>query len=144
MRKLISISLSLLFVSAVAFADDRIIPRGSKIFIDKIGENLDMYLKAEITKKKIAVKIVGDSENADYILTGVAEGNEERKWHEGWLTGEKDHVTGAIQLLNREGDFIWASEAGDRSFWWGSLKRGGPRKVADRLANNLKDIVQKK
>ena len=144
MRKLIPISLILLFVSAVALADDRIIPRGSKIFIDEIGENLDMYLKAEIVKKKIAVRIVSDPERADYILTGVAEGNEERKWHEGWLTEEKDHVTGAIQLLNREGDFVWASEAGDRSFWWGSLKRGGPRKVADRLANNLKDIVQKK
>ena len=145
MRKLISISLILLFVSAVAFADDRIIPRGSKIYIDKIGKDLDIYLKAEIIKKKIAVKIVGDKETADYIIQGAADESEEaRKWHEGWLTSEKDHNTAAIQLIDREGDFLWASEAGDRSVWWGSLRRGGIRKVADRLANNLKDIVQKK
>ena len=145
MRKLISIYLILLFVSAVAFADDRIIPRGSKIYIDKIGEDLDIYLKAEIIKKKIAIKIVSDKEDADYILQGAADESEEaRKWHEGWLTSEKDHNTAAIQLIDREGDFLWASEAGDRSVWWGSLRRGGIRKVADRLANNLKDIVQKK
>ena len=145
MRKLIPISLILLFVSAVAFADDRIIPRGSKIYIDKIGEDLDIYLKAEIVKKKIAVKIVGDKETADYIIQGTADQSEEaRKWHEGWLTTEQDRSTAAIQLVNREGDFLWASEAGDRSLWWGALRRGGIRKVADRLANNIKDIVQKK
>jgi len=145
MRKLILLSLILLFVSAVAFADDRIIPRGSKIYIDKIGEDLDIYLKAEIVKKKIAIKIIGDKETADYIIQGTADQAEEaRKWHEGWLTTEQDRNTAAIQLVNREGDFLWASEAGDRSIWWGALRRGGIRKVADRLANNIKDIVQKK
>ena len=145
MRKLLSISLLLLFVSAVAFADDRIIPRGSTIYIDKIGEDLDIYLKAEIIKKKIAIKIVADKEDADYIIQGAADESEEaRRWHEGWLTSEKDHNTAAIQLIDREGDFLWASEAGDRSVWWGTLRRGGMRKVADRLANNIKDIVQKK
>src|SRR5262249_49172970 len=34
-----------------------------------------------------------------------------------------------------------SSEAGDRSLWWGSLKRGGERKVADRLVHNLKDAM---
>jgi len=134
----------ILVVTSVALADDRIIPRGSKIYIDEIPENVGMYLKAEIVKKKIPIQIVTKQEDADYILQGIAEGDEERKWHEGWLTGERDHTTAAIELLDKEGNFIWASEAGDRSMMWGLLKRGGPRKVADRLANNLKDIVMKR
>ncbi len=144
--KRITFSLVSLMVlaSSVALADDRIIPRGSKIYIGKIAEDMDMYLKAEIVKKKIPIKIVNNEEDADYIIQGIAEGDEERKWHEGWLTAGRDHVIAAIQLTDKEGNFLWASEAGDRSQWWGGLRRGGPRKVADRLANNIKDIVQKK
>jgi hypothetical protein len=36
---------------------------------------------------------------------------------------------------------MWASEAGDRSLMWGALARGGQRKVADRLVNNLKKAL---
>lgn len=146
MMKAFAISLVslMVLVSSVAFAADRIIPRGSKIYIDKIAEDIDMYLKAEIVKKKIPIKIVSDREIADYIIEGIAEGDEDRKWHEGWLTGSRDHTTAAIQLIDNEGTFLWASEAGDRSQWWGGLRRGGPRKVADRLANNIKDIVMKR
>jgi hypothetical protein len=39
---------------------------------------------------------------------------------------------------------IWAGEAGDRSLWWGSLKRGGQRKVADRIVSKMKDDLFKK
>jgi hypothetical protein len=41
-----------------------------------------------------------------------------------------------------EKKMIWASEAGDRSWWWGALKRGGQRKTAERLVKNLKKAVQ--
>ena len=83
----------ILVVTSVALADDRIIPRGSKIYIDEIPENVGMYLKAEIVKKKIPIQIVTKQEDADYLLQGIAEGSEDRKWHEGWLTVEKDHTT---------------------------------------------------
>jgi hypothetical protein len=33
---------------------------------------------------------------------------------------------------------IWAGEAGDRSLWWGGIKRGGQRKVADRIVKEMK------
>ena len=133
----------IVLVSSVVLADDRIIPRNAKVYIGEIAEDIDMYLKAEIVKKKIPIKIVNDIEEADYIIQGIAEGDEERAWHEGWLTAGRDHVIAAIQLTDKEGNFLWASEAGDRSQWWGGLRRGGPRKVADRLANNIKDIIRK-
>lgn len=124
-----------------ALAEERILPRDSKIFIEDFPEDLDMYLKAEIVKKKVPLEIVTTREEAHYILRGTAEGDEDRKWHEGWLTAERDHVTAAVELVDQEGNFIWASEAGDRSWFFGPLKRGGSRKVAERLASNLKKIV---
>ena len=51
-------------------------------------------------------------------------------------------VPESIKLLSTEGQVIlWASEAGDRSLWWGNLRRGGMRKVAERLVKNLKKYM---
>ena len=58
---------------------------------------------------------------------------------------DRDHATGNVTIVERStGKFLWASEAGDRSLWWGALKRGGARKVADRIVNNLKGVIQSK
>ncbi|HSB16064.1 MAG TPA: hypothetical protein VLE22_16530 [Bryobacteraceae bacterium] len=58
-----------------------------------------------------------------------------------WL-GLHDIASGAVSLADKGGTVVlWSSEAGDRSIWWGALKRGGPRKVADRLVHNLKDAM---
>jgi len=40
---------------------------------------------------------------------------------------------------------VWAGEAGDRSLCWGGLKRGGQRKVAVRIVEQMqKDLFGKK
>ena len=41
-------------------------------------------------------------------------------------------------LSVKEKTLVWAGEAGDRSLWFGSLKRGGERKVADRIVSQMK------
>ena len=52
-------------------------------------------------------------------------------------------ATGSVSLLDKTGTTVlWSSEAGDRSLFWGSMKRGGPRKVADRLISNLKKAME--
>ena len=119
MKKIaVLVSLLLLFGLVNVWAGPRPIPKDAKIYIEKLPLELDMYLKAEIVKKKVPVKIVTHKEDADFVIQGFAEGNEDRKWHEGWLTAEKDHVTAAIEMVDKEGNFVWASEAGDRS-WFG-------------------------
>jgi len=48
-----------------------------------------------------------------------------------------------VSLLDKSGTTVlWSSEAGDRSILFGSMKRGGPRKVADRLVSNLKKAME--
>ena len=119
-------------------------PAGASFFIEEMEDDLDGYLKAEIFKKKIPIKIAAVINEADFILGGSAVLEKEQSWHEGWLTPDKDNNVGNIQAVHREsGELVWASEAGDRSLLWGGFKRGGIRKVADRLANNLKKAILK-
>jgi hypothetical protein len=59
------------------------------------------------------------------------------------MTGvERDRNQGNIQIVDvKQKTVVWAGEAGDRSFWWGSLKKGGTRKVAERTVNKMKDQI---
>jgi hypothetical protein len=116
-----------------------------KIFIDKMDNNLDQYLRAEVMKQmKGRVTIVLDKADCDAILTGVTE---EKKGTGAQITGRylglHDNATGTVSLLDKEGKTIlWVDEAGDRSLLFGVMKRGGERKVADRLIGKLKKAMQ--
>jgi hypothetical protein len=116
-----------------------------KIFIAAMANDMDQYIRAEITKQlsgRLTVVLV--EEEADAVLSGVGE------WQKGtkatvtgrWL-GLHDTATGAVSLTTRDGvTVLWSGEAGDRSLWFGAMKRGGPRKVADRLVHELKKTLE--
>lgn len=117
--------------------------RGSKLFIEPMPQDLDSYIKAEVVKQKIKLLIVGSPDDADYVMVGTSTEEERRKWHEGWLTAERDKTAGSVSIVKRaDKSLVWAGEAGDRSIWWGALKRGGHRKVAARLVQQLKKHVK--
>jgi len=120
----------------------RPIPKGAKIYVEKMEQDLDGYIRAEMVKKRVPLVIVTKPEEADIVMTGSSTPTDKAKWHEGWLTPERDKTTGNIMVVERQtGEFFWASEAGDRSWFWGALKRGGHRKVAERLVSNLKKAI---
>ena len=61
----------------------------------------------------------------------------------GRYLGLHDNATAAVTLTDRTGTAVlWTGEAGDRSLLFGALKRGGPRKVAERLISNLKKAME--
>src|SRR5258706_867762 len=115
-----------------------------KIFIEKMPNDLDQYLRAEISKQfKGRLIVVLDKKDADGILTGI---DEEKKGTGAQITGRylglHDNATGTISLLDKEGkNILWSDEAGDRSLLLGAMKRGGQRKVADRLISKLKKAM---
>lgn len=137
----------LLCLGTTLFAQAPSLRSINKIYVEKMDNNLDQYIRAEITKKfKGKIVVVVHPEDADAIMAGVGE----HKTGVGaavtgrWL-GLHDTATGSVSLLDKEGKIVlWSSEAGDRSIWWGAMKRGGPRKVADRLINNLKKAMNAK
>ncbi len=140
---LLLLLLGLLATGVAAQTKSKPIPRNAKIYLEKMDGDLDGYLRAELVKKSIPLEVVLNEEEADLVMTGKSQGDEKRKWHEGWLTAERDHATANVMIVERKtGKFLWATEAGDRSIWWGALKRGGQRQVANRIANNLKKAIQ--
>ncbi|MCC6391131.1 MAG: hypothetical protein IT167_11055 [Bryobacterales bacterium] len=111
------------------------------IFVDKMPDDLDQYIRAEITKQlkgRLTVTLV--RKQADAILTGVAESHTGTgSMITGRYLGLHDTASGSVSVLDATGTkVLWSEEAGDRSLWFGALKRGGPRKVADRLVGKLR------
>jgi hypothetical protein len=134
-----------------AFADEQQGGTGSlrsirKIYIDKMDNDLDQYLRAEIQKQfKNEITVVLKAEDADAIMAGVSEHqNGTRAAVTGRWLGLHDTASGSVSLLDKGGSTVlWSGEAGDRSVMFGAMKRGGPRKVADRLIHNLRKAMER-
>lgn len=117
-----------------------------KLFIEKLPNDLDQYLKAEIFKQaKGRLTIVLDKADSDGILTGVSEQEAGAlKQVTGRYLGLHDTATGSLSLLDKTGKTIlWADEAGDRSLMFGVMRRGGERKVAERLVKKMIEAMVK-
>src|SRR5688572_10590448 len=88
----------------------------NKIYVDKMPNDTDQYIRAEIVKQfKGKVVVVLKTEDADAILAGVGE---HKSGAANALTGRwlglHDTATASVSLLDKEGKVVlWASEAGD-------------------------------
>jgi hypothetical protein len=114
------------------------IPPGSRIYVAPMEGKLEGFIAAELVKKKLPIVVVIDEKDADFIITGASIKGDDKWFHSVFGTG-KDKNEANIQVVDvKERSIIWAGEAGDRSLWWGNIKRGGQRRVADRLIDKLK------
>jgi hypothetical protein len=110
---------------------------GSKLFIAPMEGSLNGFIAPEIIKKRVPMIVVTDEKDADFILTGASIRGDDKWYHT--VFGGKDKNEGNVQLISvKDKQMVWAGEAGDRSMWWGGLKRGGQRKVADRIVKQMK------
>jgi hypothetical protein len=113
------------------------VPANSKVFISNMEGGLHSFLATEIIKQKIPVTVVTDDKEADFVLVGAVLKADD-KWYHTVFNG-KDKNEGSVQFLSvKDKTMVWAGEAGDRSLFWGSLKRGGQRKVAERIVKQMK------
>jgi len=109
---------------------------GTKLFISPMEGELDGFLSAEIVKKKLPFVAVTDEKEADYVLAGASL-VEDNKWYH-VIFGGKDKNEGNVRLLSvKDKKMVWAGEAGDRSLWAGGLRRGGQRRIADRIVKKM-------
>jgi hypothetical protein len=132
------LTLILLVCVSIGFAHkEPAIPNGSKVFIASMENGLDGFIATEIIKQKVPVAVVTDENDADYVLAGASIKADDKWYHT--VFGGKDKNEGNVKLLSvKEKRMVWAGEAGDRSLWFGGLKRGGERKVADRIVSQMK------
>jgi hypothetical protein len=114
------------------------IPDGAKVFVAPMEGKLDGFIAAELVKKKLPITVVIDENAADYIITGASIKGDDKWYHSVYGTG-KDKNEANIRVVSvKDRAVVWAGEAGDRSLWWGNVRRGGQRRVADRLIDKLK------
>lgn len=110
---------------------------GSRIFISEMEGKLDGFIASEVIKQRLPVRVVLDEKDADFVLAGASIKADDKWYHVAF--GGKDKNEGNVKLLDiKSRTMVWAGEAGDRSLWYGGFRRGGQRKVADRIVRQLK------
>jgi hypothetical protein len=128
-------SLAALSVGILVGAE--VVPSGSKVFISEMEGKLDGFIAPEIIKQKLPFQVVLDEKDADFVLAGASIKADDKWYHVAF--GGKDKNEGNVKLLNvKSRTMVWAGEAGDRSLWYGGLRRGGQRKVAERIVKQMK------
>jgi hypothetical protein len=152
--KSVAVSLLLLSFAAICAAQDKSgntnssaqpvlsqryrIPDGSKVYVAPMEGKLDGFISAELVKKKLPITVVIDESAADYIIAGASIKGDDKWYHSVFGTG-KDKNEGNIRVISvKDRAVVWAGEAGDRSLFWSDMRRGGQRRIADRLIDKLK------
>ena len=121
-------------------------PIGAKFYIAPMPDGFDGFISAEILKRKLPLTVVDDERVADFIITGGTNKGV-HKWYDTVFGSgyERDRNQGNIRIIRvKDRTVVWAGEAGDRSLWWGALKKGGQRKVADRIVGKMNSQFIKK
>ena len=121
-------------------------PIGAKFYVAPMPEGFDGFISAEILKRKLPLTVVADERVADFIITGSTNKGV-HKWYDTVFGSgyERDRNQGNIRVIRvKDRTVVWAGEAGDRSLWWGALKKGGQRKVADRIVGKMNSQFIKK
>jgi hypothetical protein len=111
-----------------------------KLYVDKMKNNLDQYLRAELSKRLPGrFTLVLNKDEADAVMVGTGEQKTDAgSVFTGRYLGLHDTASGAVSIVDKAGTVLWASEAGDRTLLFGPLKRGGAPEVASRLVQDLK------
>lgn len=136
--RLVTLSLILAGIAGLATAQTKV-PQGAKVFIAPMEGELHTFIAAEMVKKKIPLTVVMEESAAEFILTGGSRQTGDNKWYDTVFGTERDRNEGSVTMISvKDKSLAWAGEAGDRSLWFGPLKRGGQRKIADRIVSRMK------
>ncbi len=91
-----------------------------KVFIDKMPNDLDRYLRSEFSKQMEGrIVIVLAEKDADATITSLSVVNKDRKV------------------------LLWSDDAGDRNLMSSAVKPGGERRVAEQFVSKLKKEIAK-
>jgi len=127
----------LAFAAVVCFGDERVVPAGSKVFVEAT-DGFDTYLGAALHKKHVPLVIVADKEKAEYALEGVSDHVKAGSAKTVFLGQIHSDEQAGIRLVNRKtGEVVFAYAVNKKN----SLH--GRQTAAEACAKHLKDIVGK-
>lgn len=114
------------------------IPDNARVYITHMAGDLDGYIAAELVKQRIPVTVVTEESNADFVLVGESTAEDDH-WYDVAFGGFRDRHIGNMRLVDaRSKTMVWAGEAGDRSLLFSAFRRGGQRKVAERIVEQMR------
>jgi hypothetical protein len=101
-----------------------------RIYVEKMPNRLDEYIRSEIEKQLLGrVRLAGRREDADAVFEGDIDSNAD---------AENENVGSATLTGSRGNVVLWKAEVAGKSSLWGIVKRGGPKKMAERLVEDLR------
>ncbi len=116
----------------------------TKVFVAPMEGDFDTFITAAIMERKVPVVITTDEAAADFVIVGTAKKGD-NKWSDTIFGTEKDRNQGSIKVFNpKDKTIVFAASAGDKTVWFGAFRKGGQKKVAERLADQLKDYFKNK
>ena len=127
--------------ASVALIAQNTVPPDSKIFITPMEGGLDGFLPPEIQKYRLPIRVVVDERQADFIMTGLSS-KAGSAWYDviaGGVIAGKDKFEANVKLVStKDKTLVWSASAGDRSLVFGAFRRGGQRKIAERIVKQMK------
>jgi len=150
-KRIVLMALLLTSMSFVVMADEdpnfeaRVIPRGSKVYIEpfvaetdeKKAQGFETYLAAALRKKNVALLIVTDIEQADFVITGSAD-RKGAGWAKKVFFGDlRGSASASFQVINVQTKVVVYADSSDKK----SANRGY-RSSAEKLAKYLKKKME--
>ncbi len=126
-------------ISALAQDSSKVIPAGSKVFINPINDGFEKDLIAALQTKKVPLEVVTDKEKADFEITGSSESKKAGvakvlimgSWH--------SREQASITITNlKSGEAVWAYSVNK------SDSAHGKRSTAEACAKHLKNKIESK
>jgi hypothetical protein len=120
------------------------VPADSKVFIAPMEGQLDGFIPPEIQKRHLPIRVILDENQADFIMTGMTS-RAGSAWYDviaGGVIAGKDKFEANVKLVSvKDKTLVWSASAGDRSVVFGAFRRGGQRKIAERIVKQMeKDL----
>ncbi len=113
------------------------IPAGAKVFVDKMPDNFDTYLKPALGKKKVPVVVVEKKDDAEFIISGAAESEKASTAKKVIMLNWHSNESASIQVTD--------AKTGAILFAYSAVKTNsahGKQSTADACAKHLKEKIE--
>lgn len=124
---------------AMAQEANKVIPAGSKVFINPMEDGFHDYLKAALQAKKVPLVVVEDKESADFAISGHSESQKASTAKKVIMWSWQSNEQASIQVANlKTSEIVFAYSANKQS------SAHGKKSTAEACAKHLKEKIESK
>jgi hypothetical protein len=120
-------------------ATNKLIPPGSKTFINPMEDGFHEYLKAALQAKKVPLVVVDDKESADFVISGHSETEKASTAKKIIMWNWHSNEQASIQVENHKtSEIVFAYSVNKQS------SAHGKKSTAEACAKHLKEKIESK